>query len=407
MTDALTGVGFLRSLGLDRAFAAAARPLPARWRGCKLSPPGWLWVIASFTAVALTLRRADAAAAACLASAGVLLGVDRALRGAAAPLVPWAGEVALGLAAVFASAWSDESITSLWLGGAVAFSAAAQEYGGIVFAKTVRDTGRAEPLDLGARRSDGAVIGWTRVPRLASLVRVHRSDLGGWLVVYLAAGRPAALLATAAALSTLSLVATTAMRARIIRALEARMPPPAPPGLRGRARWARLVDAMLGARDDAFWGVCVARPIAAIVLYPAAEAPWLTPNRVTALSTAIGVAAGLAAIAGGSLLGASVALIAIRSVLDSLDGQLARYRRLSSHFGSYLDKALDGFVWASLYAATAVRAHARLATPAAVLVPLAALALLAFQGLTFWHDRLAHEDGVASTPSPPRGGIGR
>ncbi len=77
--------------------------------------------------------------------------------------------------------------------------------------------------------------------------------------------------------------------------------------------------------------------------------PFLTPNRLTALSFATGLAAGVCILAAEPIYFFIAAfLINFSHVLDCMDGQMAKYRGTSSRFGNYFDKVTDQvkvFVW--------------------------------------------------------------
>jgi phosphatidylglycerophosphate synthase len=172
--------------------------------------------------------------------------------------------------------------------------------------------------------------------------------------------------------------------------------PPCLPPLTGRARWLRLGEGLAAARDSAFWGLVVARPIARVLLQLLAEQRWLTPNRITVASLAcVFGAAGLIASGGSVVL--AIILVGIRSVLDSMDGQLARYRACGSNFGSYLDKVSDLFAWGALLAALGIRAHAHVPETHMLLLPCIGAILLATCGFALWLSRTLAPSSAAPT----------
>lgn len=222
------------------------------------------------------------------------------------------------------------------------------------------------------------VAGWGSRPRGTSTVVIE-----GALVGYLIADRPESVLLVLAACCLLWALVVTLVSGVAIARREARIPARERKArLVGRARWQRLGEGSRAVRDPAFWGLVVARPIARLALYPVAELVWVTPNRITALSV-VCCAAGAVMIAMQIALPLAITLIFARSVLDSMDGQLARYRGCGSQLGSYVDKVSDQFCWAALYAALAVRAHA--ADPTAwLLVPLLAGSWFALSSTALW-----------------------
>ena len=95
-------------------------------------------------------------------------------------------------------------------------------------------------------------------------------------------------------------------------------------------------------RDDEWWSSFVTAPLAIMASYGAVEVPWITPNRITTASFLVAVAATLAILVGGgaSFIVAAI-LINLSHLLDCMDGQIARYRKVSSPVGSYYDRITD------------------------------------------------------------------
>lgn len=93
------------------------------------------------------------------------------------------------------------------------------------------------------------------------------------------------------------------------------------------------------------------RPIAHLfvrVLYPMR----VTPNQVTIASIVAGlVAAAVYAFAGPAYLPLAGLLITLKDILDSVDGQLARAKRMYSRFGRFLDSVGDFIVNLLVFAA--------------------------------------------------------
>lgn len=112
----------------------------------------------------------------------------------------------------------------------------------------------------------------------------------------------------------------------------------------------------------------------------------ITPNRITAASGLLGVAA--AACLAGGLLRLGGALFLLRFLADCLDGKVARSQESSSHRGALLDVATDVVCVTAAYAALswwAVRTHR--------VDPLLAVALLGALGTYGW--ALAHRKLLA------------
>ena len=99
---------------------------------------------------------------------------------------------------------------------------------------------------------------------------------------------------------------------------------------------------------DSWWTVLAVDPVAARLLPAMVRRSWITPNRVTVVSGALGLASGSAFLAGSPRTGA--ALYEIRFLCDCLDGKLARVRGTSSRYGHFLDIAVDfaGTAWSAV-----------------------------------------------------------
>ena len=337
---------------------------------------GWLAALA--VALGAVELGHDLVAASALAAAIAATVAIRALaRGGRADAPPSSlvdGVEAIGVAAVgvtVAAASSDP--LAILAAVAIAFAAITQQYAALVYAHI-------------ARRRD-ALVG----------APLGLSALGGF-VAFLVLGRPTLLLAALGAWAMIECVWSAIVRGHAIATADrVLVRPPRLPPLTGRARWLRLGEGLAAARDSAFWGIVVARPIARAILQVVAEQRWLTPNRVTVASLACCFgAAGVIAAGGSAVL--AIVLIGIRSVLDSMDGQLARYRACGSNFGSYLDKVSDLFAWGALLAALGIRAYAASPTTPMLLLPCIGAILLATCGFALWLSRAL----APSTAAPVR-----
>jgi phosphatidylglycerophosphate synthase len=254
---------------------------------------------------------------------------------------------------------------------AIAFCAVTQQYAALVHAHIAR---RIEDGLAGAPLGFAAMCG---------------------LAAYLAAGRPIVLVIALACWSTIECTYAAVMRGIAITKTDARTPrPPILPPLAGRARWQRLGEGLANARDSAFWGLVVARPLARVLLQLVAECRFLTPNRITVASIAVCTAAAFAIVE--DHIAIAIVLVGIRSVLDSLDGQLARYRACGTNLGSYVDKVSDLYCWAALFAALGVRAYAAHSTTSMLLLPCLSAIALALLGFSLWFVR-----ALSTTPVAP------
>jgi hypothetical protein len=93
--------------------------------------------------------------------------------------------------------------------------------------------------------------------------------------------------------------------------------------------------------EDAFVATFVHRPLARR-LTPVALRLGLTPNQVTLLSVVVGLAAAAAfAVGSAPALVAGAVLLQLSLVVDCVDGDVARYRRMFSPVGAWLDASTD------------------------------------------------------------------
>jgi phosphatidylglycerophosphate synthase len=130
-------------------------------------------------------------------------------------------------------------------------------------------------------------------------------------------------------------------------------------------------------KNDEWWSSFVTSPLAIVANFVVVDFKWLTPNRITLISFMAAIAATALIVIGGQVnfLVAAV-LIHISHILDCMDGQMARYRGVSSQWGSFLDKVTDQvqvFFW---FGAVGYAAYVQTADILSV--------FLAFGGVTFY-----------------------
>lgn len=95
-------------------------------------------------------------------------------------------------------------------------------------------------------------------------------------------------------------------------------------------------------KEDEWWSSFVTAPLGIAANYWAVDLPAITPNRITAASFAVAIVATLCILLGGfGWFVAAAVLIHLSHVLDCMDGQMARYRKISSPVGSYYDRLTD------------------------------------------------------------------
>lgn len=105
-------------------------------------------------------------------------------------------------------------------------------------------------------------------------------------------------------------------------------------------------------QSSEFYSRLVMRPLSTLVLIFVADWRWLTPNLVTTFANVF-------KLAGAALIAqdhhahgiAGVILLQVGTLLDHIDGMLARYRGKGSVFGAFYDKASDAVTWLVISAA--------------------------------------------------------
>lgn len=95
-------------------------------------------------------------------------------------------------------------------------------------------------------------------------------------------------------------------------------------------------------KDDEWWSSFVTSPLAIAINYVVVDFKFLTPNIITLFSFIIAIIAAMFIITGGTISFIIAALlIHLSHILDCMDGQMARYRKISSPSGSFFDKLTD------------------------------------------------------------------
>lgn len=134
-----------------------------------------------------------------------------------------------------------------------------------------------------------------------------------------------------------------------------------------------------------WWSIAFGGPVANVLGALVADVRWITPNRVTLLSFAAKVAAVPLVLAASWRADLAVVLLfQVHTVLDCLDGSLARYRRQPSAMGAYLDKATDMAGLVAIMAALGWRAATTSGDLVALLVALLIAAGTLLRFYLYW-----------------------
>jgi phosphatidylglycerophosphate synthase len=162
----------------------------------------------------------------------------------------------------------------------------------------------------------------------------------------------------------------------------------------------RLVDLWnTKTKNDEWWSSFVTAPLAIAANYFVVDQPWLTPNRITALSFLVAIISVIFIILGGSInFVAAAGLIHFSHVLDCMDGQMARFRQVSSPIGSYYDRLTDQIQVTLWFGAVGYAAYVQSDSVAPVFL---ALIGIAFYGLRGYVKYVAIEIETARDPGYP------
>ena len=131
---------------------------------------------------------------------------------------------------------------------------------------------------------------------------------------------------------------------------------------------------------EEWWSRVFASPVAQLILSMVADWRCVTPNRLTILSFGLTMLSGMWILAGdrADLIVAGVVL-QIAYIVDCMDGQLARYRGLSSTLGSLLDKWSDFVKFPFIIVALTVQASDLQPATAPMVFGLMAIFLIGYE----------------------------
>jgi phosphatidylglycerophosphate synthase len=147
---------------------------------------------------------------------------------------------------------------------------------------------------------------------------------------------------------------------------------------------------------DEWWSSFVTAPLGIAANYFAVEFGWITPNRITLASFLVAVLAALCMVIGGTAnFVAAALLIHLSHVLDCMDGQMARYRKVSSALGSYADRLTDQIQVTLWFGAAGYAAHLQTQDAEPLLL---AFIGVAFYGLRGYAKYVAVEIGMSDDP---------
>lgn len=150
-------------------------------------------------------------------------------------------------------------------------------------------------------------------------------------------------------------------------------------GISLKAKFDRLWETK--PKNDEWWSSFVTAPIAIVLNLLVVDWPFLTPNRITSASLICSFIAAIFIIEGSFVFFVIAAfLLNLSLVFDCMDGQMARYRGISSPFGSYYDKVTDQLKIFLIFGATSWAAYQQTGDKTAI--------FLGFTGVAFYFIRV-------------------
>lgn len=134
-------------------------------------------------------------------------------------------------------------------------------------------------------------------------------------------------------------------------------------------------------KNDEWWSSFVTAPLGIFFNYTAVEVAWITPNRLTGASFLVAVVATICIVIGGTAnFVAAAVLIQLSHVLDCMDGQMARYQKVCSPVGSYIDRMTDQVQVALWFSAAAYAAFIQFSSVTPVFLALFGIAFYTLRG---------------------------
>lgn len=132
-----------------------------------------------------------------------------------------------------------------------------------------------------------------------------------------------------------------------------------------------------------WWSIAFGGPLGNLLSALIADVRWITPNGITWVSFLCKLAAVPLIVAGGHDLWVIV-LFQLHTVLDCMDGTLARYRKRPSVMGAFLDKVTDMIGLLAIMSAIGWRAAAESGDPRVMLAAVLIAGAILLRSYIFW-----------------------
>jgi phosphatidylglycerophosphate synthase len=137
--------------------------------------------------------------------------------------------------------------------------------------------------------------------------------------------------------------------------------------------------------NEDWWSIAFGGPIGNVVNAVIADVPWITPNVLTWVSFLCKLAsAPLLLVDDPDADLAAVILFQLHTILDCMDGSLARYRRAASAIGAFLDKVTDMIGLVVITSAIGWRVYVDTGDAVAMLVSVLIAVSILLRSYAFW-----------------------
>lgn len=131
-----------------------------------------------------------------------------------------------------------------------------------------------------------------------------------------------------------------------------------------------------------WWSIAFGGPVGNFLCALIADVRWITPNGITWVSFLCKVAAVPLLLSGHDI--AVIVMFQLHTVLDCMDGTLARYRKKPSVMGAFLDKVTDMIGLLGIMSAFGWRAAEESGDPRALLASVLIAGAILLRSYIFW-----------------------
>ena len=137
--------------------------------------------------------------------------------------------------------------------------------------------------------------------------------------------------------------------------------------------------------NEDWWSIAFGGPVGNVLTAMIADVSWITPNALTWLSFLCKLVAAPLLLVGS--IEADIAVVVLfqgHTVLDCMDGTLARYRKKPSVMGAFLDKVTDMVGLVAIMSTLGWRAAVDSGDPRVLVVSMLIASLLLLRAYVFW-----------------------